>query len=126
MLSALAPRRPVRAGRGLFGCVVAGAMLAAAGPGLAQSQEKPPMNDFYQAFYTCTSGGAFMISYDDEAPTEAEMVTSNDNRHYQLKRTDSGKGWEFKGGGVRFWTDGKSVVVQGTKAAYSGCRTRAS
>ena len=106
--------------------VCAAVALGLAGPALAQSPSsvQPPMNAFDQAFYRCDGGEAFMISYDSEQPTTAEMVTNTDNRHYAMKRTDAPSGVRFSGAAAKFWTDGKSVKVEGTKATYSNCKMK--
>jgi len=85
---------------------------------------QPPMNDFTQAFYRCDAGLAFMMSYDGDQPTSADMLTNDDGRHYGLKRTPSPSGVQFAGGGARFWTDGKTVVVEGTKSAFKNCKIK--
>jgi membrane-bound inhibitor of C-type lysozyme len=104
----------------------------AAAPALGQpaaaptpSGPKPPMNDFSQAFYRCDGGLNFMMSYDGDQPTTADMATNDDGRHYAMKRGTSANGVQFAGGGARFWTDGKTVVVEGTKAAFKNCKTKA-
>ena len=91
----------------------------------APSGPKPPMNDFSQAFYRCDGGLNFMMSYDGDQPTTAEMATNDEGRHYNLKRSNAANGVQFTGGGVKFWTDGKSVVVDGAKAAFKNCKTKA-
>ncbi|WP_309604232.1 MliC family protein [Phenylobacterium sp.] len=103
-----------------------GLWLAGAAPALAQPEAamQPPMNDFTQAFYRCDGGLAFMISYDSERPTTADMMTNDDGRHYALKRTTAPSGVQFSGGGARFWTDGKTVVVEGTKSAFKNCKIK--
>ena len=108
---------------------IAGVALAvgvlAAGQAVAQPPSmQPPMNDFNQAFYKCEGGGAFMMSYDADQPTSAEMATNGDSKHHALKRTPSPSGVQFTGGGVKFWTDGKTVVVEGTKTPFKGCKTK--
>ena len=90
----------------------------------APTGPKPPMNDFSQAFYRCDGGLNFMMSYDGDSPTTAEMATNDDGRHYNLKRSNSANGVQFTGGGAKFWTDGKTVVVEGTKAAFKNCKTK--
>ena len=98
-------------------------LALAAGPALAQPAPlQPPMNDFDQAFYRCDGGEAFMMTYDADQPTAAEMVTNSDQRHYKLKRSDSKGGVEFSGAGVRFWTDGKTVAGETPKAAFKNCK----
>jgi membrane-bound inhibitor of C-type lysozyme len=104
-----------------------GATLAlglAAGPAAAQAPMQPPMNDFNQAFYRCEGGGAFMMSYDSEQPTTADMAANDDAKHHALKRTPAPSGVQFTGGGVKFWTDGKSVVVEGTKSPFKNCKMK--
>ncbi len=95
-----------------------------ASPPAAAAGFQPPMNDFTQAFYRCDGGLAFMMSYDDEKPKTADMLTNDDGRHYALKRTASQNGAEFAGGGARFWTDGKTVVVEGAKSAFKNCKMK--
>ena len=85
---------------------------------------QPPMNDFTQAFYRCDGGLAFMMSYDGDKPQTADMLTNDDGRHYALKRRASASGVEFAGGGARFWTDGKTVVVEGAKSAFKNCKMK--
>lgn len=101
----------------------------AAAPALAQpapAKAQPPMNDFSQAFYRCDGGLAFMMSYDSDQPTSADMTTNDDGRHYALKRTTAPSGVEFSGGGAKFWTDGKTVVVEGTRSAFKNCKIKSS
>jgi membrane-bound inhibitor of C-type lysozyme len=101
------------------------ALALVAWPALAQAPEaQPPMNDFNQAFYRCEGGGAFMMSYDSDQPTTAEMAANDDNKHHALKRTPSPSGVQFTGGGVKFWTDHKTVIVEGTKTAFKNCKTK--
>src|SRR5205814_5871906 len=97
-----------------------------AGPALAQpaSPMQPPMNAFDQAFYRCDGGEAFMISYDSEQPTTAEMVTNSDNHRYQMKRAEAPSGVRFSGAAAKFWTDGKTVKVEGAKANYNNCKMK--
>ena len=107
----------------------AGAVLLAlaAGPALAQpAPMQPPMNDFDQAFYRCDGGEAFMMTYDADEPTKAEMVTNSDQRHYQLKRGEGKAGVEFSGGGAKFWTDGKSAGGETPKANFKNCKMKTS
>ena len=74
---------------------VLAALISAAGPALAQpAPMRPPMNDFDQAFYRCDGGEAFMMTYDADEPTSAEMVTNSDQRHYKMKRADAKGGVE--------------------------------
>ena len=98
--------------------------VVVAAPAWAAPPAQPPMNQFYQAFYRCDGGEAFMMSYDSEQPASAQMVTNSDNRHYELKRTDEPNGVVFKSGAAKFWTDGKSVTLEGTKAAYHNCKMK--
>ena len=114
--------RTVCAAAGLPGLALG---VALAGPAFAQPPAQPPMNAFYQAFYRCDGGEAFMMSYDSEQPATAQMVTNADNRHYDLKRAEAADGIRFTGGPAKFWTDGKSVTVEGTKAAYHNCKMKA-
>lgn len=99
-----------------------------AAPARAQpaAAAQPPMNDFTQAFYRCDGGLSFMMSYDSEKPTTADMATNDDGRRYVLKRTTPPSGVQFSGGGARFWTDGKTVVVEGTKASFKNCKIKSS
>jgi membrane-bound inhibitor of C-type lysozyme len=96
--------------------------VATATPALA-ADVQPPMNQFSQAFYRCDSGEAFMMTYGSDAPQQAQMTTSNDNKTYRLKRTPVGAGVEFSGGPVRFWTDGSDVRVEGTQLPFRNCKT---
>ena len=116
-------------GRVLFSLVLSAGALA--GPVGAQPAAtpapagmKPPMNDFNQAFYRCDNGGAFSISYDSDTPATAEITTNDDNRPHVLKRTPSPSGAQFTGAAARFWTDGKTVVVDGPKAAFKNCKMK--
>ena len=106
-------------------CAALSLSLVAA-PARAQpaATAQPPMNDFTQAFYMCDGGLAFMMSYDSEQPTKADMMTNDDGRHYALKRATAPSGVQFSGGGARFWTDGKAVVVEGTKASFKNCKIK--
>jgi membrane-bound inhibitor of C-type lysozyme len=102
--------------------------LGAAGPVRADPASpagvQPPMNDFNQAFYRCDAGVAFMISYDSEQPATAELTTNTDARHYALKRTAAASGVAFAGGGAKFWTNGKTVSMEGAKAAFQNCKMK--
>jgi membrane-bound inhibitor of C-type lysozyme len=100
------------------------ALCLTAAPTLADTPMQPPMTEFNQAFYTCEGGGAFMMSYDSEQPTTAEMTNNADGKHHQLKRTQAASGVEFKGAAMRFWTDGKTVVVEGASAPFKNCRKK--
>ena len=68
--------------------------------------------------------GAFNVSYDSETPTTATITTSNHNRRYELERTPSDSGVQFSKGGVRFWTDGKRVVLEGVAAPMRNCKIK--
>jgi membrane-bound inhibitor of C-type lysozyme len=107
----------------IVGAVVA-ADLALAGAASAEQPAQPPMNSFDFAYYACT-GGAFQIAYDSETPTSATMTTSDDNRRIELARKPTSEGVQFSNGAVRFWTDGKTVVVQGTVAQLQNCKLQA-
>ena len=102
------------------------ALIAAPARAQPAATAQPPMNDFTQAFYRCDGGLAFMMSYDSEQPTTADMTTNDDGKHYALKRTTSPSGVQFAGGGARFWTDGKTVVVEGTRSAFKNCKIKTS
>jgi membrane-bound inhibitor of C-type lysozyme len=107
--------------------ITLGAALAfslAAGSAVAQATLQPPMNDFNQAYYRCDGGAAFMMTYESDQPATAEMAANDDNKHHELKRSPSPAGVQFTGGGVKFWTDGKTVVVEGTKSSFKNCRTK--
>ena len=82
---------------------------------------QPPMNTFDYAYYDCEAG-AFEIDYDSDTPTQATIITSNHNQKYALTRSASSSGVEFAGRGVKFWTDGKKVLVQGTSIPLAYCR----
>jgi len=116
----------------VLSCLVMGVGMlagsAAAQPAAAPAAGgmKPPMNDFNQAFYRCDGGGAFSMSYDSDDPQKAEMTTNDDNRPHELKRTPSSSGVQFSAGAMRFWTDGKTVVAEGTKTAFKNCKMKAS
>ena len=84
---------------------------------------QPPMNTFDFAFYDCAAG-AFEIDYDSDTPTEATIVTSNHNQKYALTRVASQAGVQFTGHGVKFWTDGKKVLVEGTAIPLENCRLK--
>lgn len=84
---------------------------------------QPPMNTFDFAFYTCDAG-AFEIDYDSDTPTQATIVTSNHNQKHELTRTPSQTGVQFAGGGVKFWTDGKKVLVEGAAIPLDNCRLK--
>jgi len=94
--------------------------LAAAAP------MQPPMNNFNYAFYTCDDGGSFLMTYDDNPPKSATMTTNNDNKNYALKRQPVASGVQFSGDGAKFWTDGKSVTVDGTVKPFRNCKLKPS
>ena len=100
------------------------AVIALGSAAVADSPMQPPMNNFMQAFYTCDNGGAFMISYHGNPAASATMTTSNDNKRYPLKRTKVASGVQFDGGGVKFWTDAKTVTVDGTQTVFRNCQIR--
>lgn len=108
--------------------IMAGASFAATLIGTAATaapSTQPPMNNFEYAFYTCDNGGAFQISYDSRTPSTAKMTTSNNNKQYTMKRTDDADGVQFTNGSTKFWTDGKSVLVEGTEAPLQNCKLKA-
>ena len=92
-------------------------------PAFSDAPMQPPMNSLQYAFYDC-GAGAFEIDYDSDTPTQATIVTSDHNRRYELKRVSSDSGVEFSGGGVKFWTDGKKVSVEGIKPPLENCRRK--
>jgi membrane-bound inhibitor of C-type lysozyme len=99
----------------------------AAGPALAQAPAappgaQPPMNDFYQAFYRCDGGGAFSLNYDSDQPTKVELTANDGTKAMDLKRGASPSGVVFTSGAAKFWTDGKSVLLEGTKTALKNCK----
>ena len=107
------------------------AMLAAsllAGHALADAPAQPaamqpPMNNFDFAFYTCQAG-AFEIDYDSETPAHATLVTGDRSRKHELDRAPSPSGVQFAGKGVKFWTDGKRVLVEGTATPLQNCHLK--
>ncbi|WP_293371882.1 MliC family protein [Phenylobacterium sp.] len=82
------------------------------------------MNSFNEAYYTCDNGAAFAVSYDSSQPTNVTMTTSNDNNRHLLKRTPVTTGAEFASGGIKFWTDGQTVVVDGTQTPFRDCKLK--
>ena len=80
------------------------------------------MNDFYQAFYRCDAGGAFSLNYDSDQPTKVELTANDGTKTLDLKRATSAAGFEFTAGAAKFWTDGKTVVVEGAKTALKNCK----
>ncbi len=97
------------------------AVAFTASVGLAATPQ-PPMNNFNSAFYRCDNNGAFNISYDDKRPKTAQMTTSNNSKTYDLKRASSADGAAFADGTVKFWTDGKTVKVEGTEVSLENCK----
>jgi membrane-bound inhibitor of C-type lysozyme len=106
--------------------IIGAALAAAAGTGLATAGPlvQPPMNNFQGAFYNCDNGAAFQMSYDSNQPTKATMTTSDDNRQHLLNRTPVSTGVEFSGRRVKFWTDGQTVVVDGTTITFQNCKLK--
>jgi len=111
----------------LASVVLAAGLLARPAPADAPASApapapmQPPMNTFDYAYYDCEAG-AFEIDYDSDTPTQATIITSN--QKYALTRTASSSGVEFAGRGVKFWTDGKKVSVQGTAIPLANCRLK--
>ena len=99
------------------------AVSAMAAPSIAQSPAQPPMNDFYQAFYTC-DGGAFMVAYDSDTPTSATVSANNTKKTYDLKRSTAPTGVLFAAGGAKFWTDGKTATFEGTPTPLKNCKKK--
>lgn len=106
----------------MVGSVLAWGLISAQAS--ADPQKQPPMNDFDFAFYTCAGGDAFQVSYDSDTPSKATLATNNNNKRYELARKQVDQGVEFSKGGVKFWTDGKTVVFQGTPAQYRDCKLK--
>lgn len=100
---------------------LAAGLIATAASGAPKMQ--PPMNNFDFAFYTC-EGGAFQITYDSDTPTSATMTTSDNNKQYVLARKPTDDGVQFASGAARFWTDGRKVVVEGTRAHLENCKRK--
>ena len=102
-------------------------MVFALGPisaaAIAAEPAQPPMNDFSQAFYKCDGGDAFMMSYDAEDAKTATLTGNHDNKRRELKRSPSDSGFLYKGDQVTFWTDGKSVRVEGA-VAFKNCKMK--
>ena len=80
----------------------------------AAAATEPPMSDFNSAFYTCDEGAAFSVTYDGKRPKTAELTTSNNNKHYALKRTSAKDAPTFAGNGVTFTVRGDTAEVTGT------------
>lgn len=108
-----------------FGVVLMVASLQAA-PVVMAAQVQLPMDNFRNAFYTCDDGGAFLVSYDTRQPKEAIITTSTNPKKHQLKRTTVAEGAKFSGETISFWTDGKTVVVEGTEAPMRNCKLKTS
>ncbi|MGH3426590.1 MAG: MliC family protein [Mycobacteriales bacterium] len=100
-----------------FGCM---ASLSA----IADPPAQPPMNTFDFAFYDCAAGGAFQVTYDSDTPKTATMTTNDDNKQYVLTRIDVANGVAFSSGPTKFWTDGKSVAVEGTSKPLKNCKMK--
>jgi membrane-bound inhibitor of C-type lysozyme len=98
--------------------------LAVSAPVSADTPMQPPMNDFNEAFYVC-DGANFAVSYDSDTPTAATLTTSNAKK-YDLKRTTAPSGVQFTEDPVKFWTDGKTVVVQGAGGSFQNCKRKTS
>jgi len=99
------------------------AVSAISAPARAEPAKQPPMNDFYEAFYTCESG-AFLVSYDSDTPESATLTTSDKNKKFVLKRTPAPTGFQFTGGAAKFWTDGKTVTVEGAALPFRNCKMK--
>jgi membrane-bound inhibitor of C-type lysozyme len=82
------------------------------------------MNNFNSAFYECANGGAFLISYDSDTPTTATMTTNDQNKQYVLTRTPASDGVQFTNGPAKFWTNGKTVVVEGASQPLKDCKMK--
>jgi membrane-bound inhibitor of C-type lysozyme len=93
-------------------------------PALAAPAKQPPMNDFYQAFYNCDGGAAFLVAYNSNRPNSATITTSNNNKSYTLKKVQSAEGFQFDGPPVKFWTDGEKVTVEGTEIPFQNCKMK--
>ncbi|HEX2816736.1 MAG TPA: MliC family protein [Phenylobacterium sp.] len=90
---------------------------------MAQQTMQPPMNDFYEAFYNC-EGGAFLVSYDSDMPERATVTTNLRAKKYELKRAPTATGVKFSGEAARFWTDGKTVTLEGTETPLKNCKIK--
>ena len=110
----------MRAWSVIAGILAAGAM---APPALAEPGPQPPMNDFYEAFYNC-DGGAFLVSYDSETPEHATLTTNLKAKKYELTRAPAPTGFKFASNATRFWTDGKTVTVEGTETPLKNCKMK--
>lgn len=98
-----------------------GALSAFAAASADAAEFTPPMDSINDAYYTCASGGAFLVAYDGPKPTTATITTNNNNHTYRLKRTAVSQGVEFKGAGATFWTDGARMSLSGTEAKLADC-----
>ena len=103
-----------------FAIIAATAMMTS--PISVQAAE-PPMNDFYQAFYTC-DGGSFMVAYDSDTPTTATVSANNAKKPYELKRSEAPSGILFAASGAKFWTDGKTATLEGTPTPLKNCKKK--
>jgi membrane-bound inhibitor of C-type lysozyme len=99
------------------------ALGSISGAVLAAPPMQPPMNDFNQAFYRCDNGDAFMMSYDAEDAKTATLAGNHDNKRRELKRTASDSGVQYAGDHLTFWTDGKTVRVEGA-LAFKNCKMK--
>ena len=104
---------------------VVGLVLAAglAAPALAQAPKQPPMNDFNDAFYICDNDASFQMSYESETP-QAATLTTKSNKRFELKRAQSADGVQFIGSGATFWTDGKTLKIEGVDASLRNCKLK--
>ena len=100
------------------------ALGSTAEPALAAPPTQPPMNDFSQAFYKCDGGDAFMMSYDAEDAKTATLAGNHDNKRHELKRMPSDSGFQYAGDHMTFWTDGRTVRVEGS-VAFKNCKIKA-
>ena len=101
------------------------AVMILAGLGAATSAAaatESPMSDFNSAFYTCDEGAAFSVTYDGKRPKTAELTTSNNNKHYALKRTSAKDAPTFAGNGVTFTVRGDTAEVTGTDLSLQNCK----
>ncbi len=91
----------------------------------ADTPIQPPMNSFGLGLLQLRPGvRSFQMSYDSDTPTAATMTTNDNNKTYELKRTDSPTGVTFAAGPTKFWTDGKTVQVQGTSQSMINCKLK--
>jgi membrane-bound inhibitor of C-type lysozyme len=108
----------------VIGGVLAACMLCPAA--LADTPMQPPMNDFDSAFYNCADGWAFQMSYDSETPQTATMTSNADGKTHTLTRTadTTNGGVAFADGPTKFWTDGKTVRVEGLSQPMKDCKLK--